>query len=55
MCGIVSIFAYSNPSGVDHEELGRVRDQMAHRGPDGCGEWYSQREKDSRLGPHRIL
>jgi asparagine synthase (glutamine-hydrolysing) len=53
MCGIVSIFAYNNPLGVDHEELRRIRDQMTHRGPDGSGEWYSE---DGRVGlGHRRL
>ena len=53
MCGIVSIFAYSHPSGVDREELRQIRDQMAHRGPDGSGEWYSE---DRRVGlGHRRL
>jgi asparagine synthase (glutamine-hydrolysing) len=42
MCGIASIFAYENPSGVDREELKRIRNQMTHRGPDGAGEWYSE-------------
>ncbi len=53
MCGIVSIFTYNNPSGVDHEDLRRIRDQMAHRGPDGSGEWYSE---DHQIGfGHRRL
>jgi asparagine synthase (glutamine-hydrolysing) len=53
MCGIVSIFAYNDPSGVDHDDLRQIRDQMAHRGPDGSGEWYSP---DNRVGlGHRRL
>ena len=53
MCGIVSIFAYNNPSGVDRNELLRIRDCMARRGPDGAGEWYAS---DNRVGlGHRRL
>jgi asparagine synthase (glutamine-hydrolysing) len=52
MCGIVSIFAYKGGP-VDREELKRVRDHLASRGPDGYGEWYSE---DNRVGiGHRRL
>jgi asparagine synthase (glutamine-hydrolysing) len=54
MCGIAGIYAYhyaANP--VDREELRRIRDHMAARGPDGLGEWHSQ---DGRVGfGHRRL
>jgi asparagine synthase (glutamine-hydrolysing) len=54
MCGIVGIYAFhyaANP--VDRDELRRIRDHMAARGPDGFGEWYSQ---DGRVGlGHRRL
>jgi asparagine synthase (glutamine-hydrolysing) len=46
MCGIAGIHAYhyaANP--VDRNELRRMRDYMAARGPDGLGEWYSQDER----------
>lgn len=53
MCGIVAIFAYNSPSGVDRDELLRIRDRMEKRGPDGAGEWYSS---DNRVGlGHRRL
>lgn len=53
MCGIVSIFSYNSPEGVDRRELLRIRDYMTKRGPDGDGEWYS---KDNRVGlGHRRL
>ncbi|HXX80154.1 MAG TPA: asparagine synthase (glutamine-hydrolyzing) [Thermodesulfovibrionales bacterium] len=53
MCGIVSIFCYNSSSGVDHDELRRIRDYMINRGPDGYGEWYSE---DNRIGlGHRRL
>lgn len=42
MCGIAGIYAYhyaANP--VDQDELVRVRDSMAARGPDGAGAWRS--------------
>lgn len=42
MCGITAIFAYHDAAlEVDREELGRIRDRMASRGPDGAGEWFS--------------
>ena len=54
MCGIAGIFAYhyaANP--VDREELLRIRDHMAARGPDGKGAWFSE---DGRIGfGHRRL
>ena len=54
MCGIAGIYAYhyaANP--VDRVELRKIRDQMAARGPDGFGEWYSS---DERVGlGHRRL
>jgi asparagine synthase (glutamine-hydrolysing) len=42
MCGIAGLFAYAagGPS-VDGEELRRIHERMAARGPDGSGEWYS--------------
>src|SRR6516164_2787499 len=54
MCGIAGIYAY-RPSArlVDRNELVRIRDHMASRGPDGKGEWYSP---DGRVGfGHRRL
>lgn len=54
MCGIAGIYAYhyaANP--VERAELQRIRDHMAARGPDGCGEWYSS---EQRIGlAHRRL
>ncbi len=54
MCGIAAIFAYGEMAPpVDREELLRMRDQMASRGPDGEGEWFSE---DRRVGlGHRRL
>jgi asparagine synthase (glutamine-hydrolysing) len=54
MCGIAGIYAYrSTARSVDHEELVRMRDHMASRGPDGSGDWYSV---DGRIGfGHRRL
>ena len=43
MCGIAGVYAYhyaANP--VDRQELRRMRDHMAPRGPDGVGEWHSE-------------
>ena len=54
MCGIAGIYAYrATARSVDHEELVRMRDHMAARGPDGSGDWYSA---DGRVGfGHRRL
>jgi len=54
MCGIAGIFAYRDDAApVDREELLRIRDHMARRGPDGAGLWYSD---DGRTGlAHRRL
>jgi asparagine synthase (glutamine-hydrolysing) len=54
MCGINGIFAYGAAAPpVDRDELIRVRDRMASRGPDGAGLWISA---DGRAGlGHRRL
>ncbi len=54
MCGIAGAFAYHAAAGpVDREELLRVREAMARRGPDGAGLWISP---DGRAGlAHRRL
>lgn len=54
MCGVAGIYAYHCASGrVDDEELIRIRDRMAARGPDGSGNWLS---RDGRVGfGHRRL
>ena len=54
MCGIAGVYAYrSTARPVDRDELVRMRDHMASRGPDGSGEWHSP---DGRVGfGHRRL
>ena len=54
MCGVAAIYAYHHAAApVEREELRRMRDHMAPRGPDGRGEWYAG---DGRLGlGHRRL
>jgi asparagine synthase (glutamine-hydrolysing) len=54
MCGIAGIVSYHYAAlDIDRTELRRIRDAMAARGPDGCGEWFSP---DSRVGfGHRRL
>jgi asparagine synthase (glutamine-hydrolysing) len=54
MCGIAGIFAYAGAAPpVDNQELMRVREAMARRGPDGEGLWISP---DRRAGlAHRRL
>lgn len=42
MCGVVGIYSYAaGAPPVSPEELVRVRDHMAARGPDGTGAWFS--------------
>jgi asparagine synthase (glutamine-hydrolysing) len=52
MCGIVGSF---KPGGEACSEpvLARMRDRMAHRGPDGVGQWHSPR-RDCALGHRRL-
>ena len=54
MCGIAGIFAYrAAANGVSRNELLRMREHMAARGPDGFGDWISC---DARVGlAHRRL
>src|SRR6516162_384070 len=54
MCGIAAVFGYGEAApAVDREEVRRMRDHMARRGPDGIGEWFSD---DLRVGlGHRRL
>ena len=54
MCGIAGIYAYRDfAPPVDREELLRIREAMARRGPDGAGLWISD---DQRIGlAHRRL
>lgn len=54
MCGIASIFGYLAPAApVDGNELLRISESMASRGPDGSGIWISD---DKRIGmAHRRL
>jgi asparagine synthase (glutamine-hydrolysing) len=54
MCGISGVLAFKNSNfEVTAEYLGRMRDTMVHRGPDGAGSWISP---DRRVGlAHRRL
>ena len=53
MCGIAGQFSFSSETRVDEDILTRMRDAMAHRGPDGAGNWVSA---DRRVGlAHRRL
>jgi len=54
MCGIAALFAYRpGVAGVDRLELRTIRDRMASRGPDGCGEWFSA-DGRTALGHRRL-
>ncbi len=39
MCGIVGVFGLGGPVGLTDLDAARMRDTMAHRGPDGAGLW----------------
>lgn len=54
MCGIVGTLSFKNSNfNVTEEYIIRMRDTMAHRGPDGAGAWVSD---DGRVGlGHRRL
>lgn len=53
MCGIVGTLAFGPDAIVDPALLDRMRDTMAHRGPDGAGSWIGP---DRRIGlGHRRL
>jgi asparagine synthase (glutamine-hydrolysing) len=54
MCGIVGVFSFRNNGfRVTERYLTSMRDAMAHRGPDGWGNWISP---DERVGlGHRRL
>lgn len=41
MCGIVSIFQFDSGNAVDKQLLGQMTNSMAHRGPDGVGNWIN--------------
>lgn len=46
MCGLAGIYSYKNDAPlVDTEELIRIRDHMANRGPDGKGLWLSNNKR----------
>lgn len=42
MCGIVGIVRMAGSEGIDADLLSRMRDTMAHRGPDGAGLWIDE-------------
>ncbi len=53
MCGIVGVFDFAGPGGLDETLVSSMRDSMAHRGPDGAGVFVAP---DGRLGlGHRRL
>ena len=53
MCGIAGILSFTGRSLISEAEIIRMRDSMAHRGPDGADAWISP---DGRVGlGHRRL
>jgi asparagine synthase (glutamine-hydrolysing) len=52
MCGIVGLLSYGGGT-VDRTVLGRMRDAMAHRGPDGADLWMSA-DRTVGLGHRRL-
>ena len=53
MCGIVGWLRVGGGPYVDPVVLGRMRDALAHRGPDGCGLWQSD-DRSVGLGFRRL-
>ena len=45
MCGIVGWLSIRDSRPVDHTVLARMRDAMAHRGPDGRGSWVDPQRR----------
>src|SRR4051794_18260407 len=52
MCGIVGSY-HPEPSRIDPDVVARMRDRMAHRGPDGAGLWTSP-DRRCTLGHRRL-
>ena len=53
MCGINGALVFDGSFRITEDYIARMRDTMAHRGPDGAGAWVSE---DSRIGlGHRRL
>jgi asparagine synthase (glutamine-hydrolysing) len=52
MCGIVGAFKPEAPCS-DPDVVVRMRDRMVHRGPDGCGVWWS-RDRRCAFGHRRL-
>src|SRR5437763_11767215 len=52
MCGIVGSF-HPSARGAAPDVIARMRDRMAHRGPDGCGLWTSP-DRRCVLGHRRL-
>lgn len=54
MCGIAGVFAYDDEAPpVDLDEVVRIRDAMAARGPDGAGLWTSS-DRRTALAHRRL-
>jgi asparagine synthase (glutamine-hydrolysing) len=52
VCGIAGIVNIRGQA-VDHAEIERLTELVAHRGPDGAGHWYSA-ERNVALGHRRL-
>jgi asparagine synthase (glutamine-hydrolysing) len=52
MCGIAGIFHFSG-SPVEKQEIDKLTDAVAHRGPDGRGTWFNK-EADIAFGHRRL-
>ena len=52
MCGIVAVIGKTK---VDEQLLNRMRDRLAHRGPDGAGSWISTGDSGTVGLGHRRL
>ena len=52
MCGIAGIVSFRGKS-VEPEQISRLLDQLAHRGPDGDGTWFNA-ERNVAFGHRRL-
>src|SRR4051812_831955 len=55
MCGIAGVIAWEEKLAVTREQLARMSNAIAHRGPDGEGTWIAQANSAACGLAHRRL
>ena len=53
MCGFVGVLDMQRRGRIERAKIERMRDVMAHRGPDGAGAWVSD-DRNLGLGHRRL-